>query len=103
MNTLIKSNEELTSSEKQNIADFLPFCFDDWDQAKYELVNIAPTYRHLFIYDQDKLVSYLRIIIREAQFNGRNIRIGGIGDVATHPEYRGKGYSTELVKKGMVL
>ena len=38
-----------------------------------------------------ELVSYVGVYVREAEFDGRSVRVGGIGNVKTHPAARGRG------------
>jgi len=42
-------------------------------------------------------VSALQICEREVRIGGARIRMGGIGNVATHPDHRRKGYSSRLL------
>jgi GNAT superfamily N-acetyltransferase len=43
------------------------------------------------IMTDDELISYTGIVLRQALHNDRSIRIGGVGGVMTHPEYRRQG------------
>lgn len=44
------------------------------------------------IWDPD-LISYAGLQTRDARHDGRPVRIGGVGGVATHPEHRGRGHA----------
>ncbi len=103
MNIKVKNDDELSSKERQQIIELITLSFGKWDQKKRDRRYFTPTYRHLFMYDGSTLVSYLRIILRKATFNTKELLIGGVGDVCTHPDYRGKGFSTQLVGEGMEL
>jgi predicted acetyltransferase len=43
--------------------------------------------------DGDRIVSSVTIFDRRVWIEGRPVRMGGIGNVATHPDFRGKGLS----------
>jgi aminoglycoside 2'-N-acetyltransferase I len=43
--------------------------------------------------DNGELVSYVGVYVREATCDGRPVRVGGIGNVKTHPAARGRGYA----------
>jgi hypothetical protein len=43
---------------------------------------------------QDMLVSYVGIYLREATCDGQPARVGGIGNVKTHPQARGYGFAS---------
>lgn len=47
--------------------------------------------------DGGKLVSSVRVFRREVYINGSRVTMGGIGEVTTLREYRGKGLSTKLL------
>ncbi|MEH2481853.1 aminoglycoside 2'-N-acetyltransferase I [Nitrobacteraceae bacterium AZCC 2146] len=41
-----------------------------------------------------QLVCHVGIYRREATWNGRKVRVGGIGGVATHPDFRRRGFAS---------
>lgn len=43
--------------------------------------------------EQGRLLSYTGIVLRRAAYEGRPVRIGGIGGVKTHPAARRRGYA----------
>lgn len=103
MKIIIKEDAALSDKEREEIKDFITLCFGKWEEDKRKLLYFTPTFHHLFMYEGNTLVSYLRIIIRKIKWNGKDIIIGGVGDVSTLHDFRGKGYATELVKKGIAL
>ena len=50
-----------------------------------------------------KLVSALQICEREVRVGSARIRMGGIGNVATHPDHRRKGYSSRLLRDAIAV
>ncbi|HUV05926.1 MAG TPA: GNAT family N-acetyltransferase [Armatimonadota bacterium] len=65
-----------------------------------------PWYRHEYtrvcVLD-GKLVSALQICEREVRVGSARIRMGGIGNVATHPDHRKKGYSSRLLRDAIAV
>ena len=51
--------------------------------------------------DDQKLVSYTGIVVREAAHNGSPVRVGGVGSVKTHPAARGRGYAAAGLRRAM--
>jgi predicted N-acetyltransferase YhbS len=48
--------------------------------------------------DDGKIVSTVRVFIRQMYFHSEPISVGGIGEVSTRPEYRKRGLATQLLK-----
>lgn len=44
---------------------------------------------------------YVGIILREARWNDRAVRVGGIGGVKTHPSSRGRGFATTAIQQAL--
>ena len=51
--------------------------------------------------DTGRLVSHVGVLTRDATLDGTAVRIGGIGGVATHPDYRGRGYAAAGMQGAM--
>ena len=52
---------------------------------------------HFVIKEDKRLVSHVWLCPMEAIADGSKIKVGGIGDVETHPDYCGKGYMGKLI------
>jgi predicted acetyltransferase len=50
------------------------------------------------VWEDDELVSNVHIIERNALVGGQPVRLGGIGNIATKVEWRGRGYSSLAMK-----
>ncbi len=48
--------------------------------------------------DDGKIVSTVRVFIRQMYFHGEPVSVGGIGEVSTRPEHRKRGLATQLLK-----
>jgi GNAT superfamily N-acetyltransferase len=44
---------------------------------------------------------YTGVIVREARWDGRAVRVGGIGGVKTHPASRGRGFATTAIRRAL--
>jgi GNAT superfamily N-acetyltransferase len=67
--------------------DNFPMLFSDWN-----LNNLR------IIVEDDKVVSHIGVSQREISVYGCRTRVGSIGSVCTHPDYRGRGFATMLLK-----
>ena len=52
----------------------------------------------VMVWEEDELVSNVHIIERNALVGGHPVRLGGIGNIATKVEWRGRGYSSSAMK-----
>lgn len=69
-------------------------------QEEYPSVfKSCPGGESLFIRDGEKIISHVAILEREFQHPCVRMKIGLIGSVATHPDYRGRGFATQLIQK----
>ena len=57
----------------------------------------------VLVWDEDKLVSRVGLVVREIISNGEPKVIGGIGGVLTHPERQDKGHATEAMREAIRL
>ena len=46
-------------------------------------------------------VCYVGAVLREARWNDRAVRVGGIGGVKTHPASRGRGFATTAIQQAL--
>ena len=52
----------------------------------------------ILVWDEDKLISRVGLVVREIISNGEIKTIGGVGSVMTHPERQDKGHASEAVR-----
>jgi GNAT superfamily N-acetyltransferase len=62
----------------------------EWAPAQWSVIG--------FDADGDALC-HVGIILREARWNDRPVRVGGIGGVKTHPAARKRGFATEAIQR----
>jgi GNAT superfamily N-acetyltransferase len=54
------------------------------------------------IWDGDgRLASYIGLLLRDANCDGRPARVGGIGGVMTHPAARGRGHAARGIRRAV--
>ncbi len=78
--------------------------FDYYEQRK-RYQTLDPWYKpehSRIIRENGKIVSHISIIEKAVRFGPVVIKLGGIGDVLTHPHARGKGYSRLLMEDALL-
>src|SRR5262249_2727465 len=50
---------------------------------------------------QGAALCHVGVILREARWNDRAVRVGGIGGVKTHPAFRGRGFATAAIQPAL--
>ncbi|HEV3416041.1 MAG TPA: GNAT family N-acetyltransferase [Pirellulales bacterium] len=50
---------------------------------------------------ESQAVAHAGIVIRQARWKDCDVRVGGIGGVMTHPDFRGRGYARAAVNRGI--
>ena len=94
----------------EDIADWpgrhLEWAHSQWDVFVASKLGRSAPYtggeRPIFVVDDDQtLVSYTGIVVREAAHNGSPVRVGGVGGVKTHPAARGRGYAAAGLRRAM--
>jgi predicted acetyltransferase len=57
-------------------------------------VELAHADLRVLVEADERLVSHVGITRREGTWDGRKVRIGGIGGVSTHPDFRRRGFAS---------
>jgi predicted N-acetyltransferase YhbS len=90
----------LHEGEQESLLDLLEAAFDERKQfVRYlhadSLVGASDSWIAL---DGARVVGSTQIFDKSIRLNGEVVSIGGIGSVATHPEYERRGIATELLR-----
>jgi aminoglycoside 2'-N-acetyltransferase I len=64
------------------------------EKLSWRDVALAPADLRVMVESDEQLVCHVGITRREGIWDGRKIRIGGIGGVATHPNFRRHGFAS---------
>ena len=86
----IKTVKSLTPEESEEVFKLLTVVFE----ADISTWNWTPDDWRLLVRVEDKLVSHIAIIERTCLVNGKPVKVGGVGGVGTHPEWRGHGLAS---------
>ena len=85
----------LTCADEAAIAGLLAQCFDtdfggrSYFQQRHHL--------RLVLRDQDRVVAHMALCFRDVRLGPNLTPIAGLAEVATHPEYRGRGLAGQLM------
>ena len=98
-----------TNADLAEIVDLQCLVFrptEDQASARYwSYFRDEPTYRpeqSRLLLDNGRIVAHLRIWDRQIRVRGARLRVGGIGSVLTHPDFRGRGYAQSLMRDAEV-
>ena len=91
----IKSNKDLAAAEQERIWDCLRRAF--WGLVNYDY-RWSDSDWHVMLHVDGELVSYVGIVDRLGTVDERPVKLGGIGGVATVPEWRGRGLVSAALK-----
>jgi len=53
--------------------------------------------------EDGSLVSYVGVYVRDAEYDGQPVRIGGIGNVKTHPSARKQGFASLAIERAVTF
>ena len=90
----IRRSGELTPSEKEYLTGWSRRVFDGGPFDYWADVDW-----HVLVWSEAELASHVEIIERTGMVDGRPVRLGGIGGVASAPEWRGRGLATVAMGK----
>ncbi len=62
-------------------------------------VTWAHADERVLVYDEEQLVSHAGLYLRQGLHDGSAVRIGGIGGVVTHPDYRTRGFASAALSR----
>src|SRR5262249_3992623 len=74
-----------------SLAVYPPEQWADWPGRHIEWSALEWCAR---VHDGGALASYVGVGLRDAEHDGRPVRVGGVGGVKTHPAARGRGFAT---------
>lgn len=46
-------------------------------------------------------ICHVGVVLRDARWNDRPVKVGGVGGVKTHPESRGRGFATQGIRRAL--
>jgi predicted acetyltransferase len=98
-----------TKAELEEVIDTYVRIFTQISRSGYypflksysKMIKTDPTYRMeqtRVIADGGRIVSAIRVADRDMRIGSAMVRLGGIADVYTRPEFRGRGYASTLMR-----
>lgn len=93
---MILPAEDLTDEQRAAVLILKSGCFSDVSTQEIEEDFYVPPIARLLLYENVDLVSYAAMLVREIEYRGQKVMLGGIGGVCTREDMRGKGFSTHV-------
>ncbi|MEM2006852.1 MAG: GNAT family N-acetyltransferase [Sulfolobales archaeon] len=96
--------------DEEEVVELLKMCFDDFnrwgvsavDWLSYEEGDYGFKIDNALVAEvSGRLVGHLHLVIRNAYIGEGSVDICGIANVSTHPDFRGRGIATALVKRAI--
>lgn len=100
----MRAKDELTSEERAAFSALCAAAYPPEEAAAWpgrHLEWAAPDHRLLVWTESGELVCHAGLLLRDAQWNGQAVRIGGIGGVVTHPHWRRQGFATAAIRRAI--
>lgn len=103
MEMLLHQVDELSSEETEALralseAVYPPDSTDPWPGQSIEW---AEAQWCVICWDDDQALSHVGLVLRDGLHDERQVRIGGIGGVKTHPHFRRQGLASQAMKQGV--
>ncbi len=96
----------MRAGERDSFLALMEAAFVDEDVAHFaRALDEDPQLTHddtLVAVDGGRVVSAVQIFTRRIGLRGASVALGGIGSVATHPRYEGRGQASELLRRAIV-
>lgn len=92
----LRHTAELAASERIAIGELLSAAFDDFgaEDMRHALGGL-----HALVWEREELVAHGALVQRQLLHRGRSLRAGYVEAVAVHPEHRGRGHSTAVMRR----
>ncbi len=102
----IRPKAELTADERTAFVALCAAAYSPEESAAWpgrKLEWALPDDRILVWTETGELACHAGLLIREAQWNGQAVRVGGIGSVVTHPRWRKQGFATVALRRAITF
>lgn len=93
---------EMRPDEREPVLDLLERAFPGERDVFERYLDFDPSCGpgdFLLAFDGGRPVSCVQLFEKAIRLRGRTVRLGGIGSVGTHPDYRRKGLASELMRR----
>ena len=102
MHVILKPRSEMARSEIEELWNLEDIVYPDGFDGPAELKGVRwddPTWDICVRDDTGRLISHAGILERDALLDGEPIRIAGIAEMLTHPEFRRQGYGAAALRE----
>lgn len=102
MQVILKPRAEMSQAEIQELWDLEDIVYPNGFDGPAELEGVVwadPDWDICARNDAGRLVSHAGILERDAMLDGRPVRIAGLAEMLTHPEYRRQGYGGAALRE----
>ncbi len=101
MNLVFVPTDQLSTVQKLRIKEMQKECFSHVSREDIEECFIAESLGWIFAYENARIVAQLEVYSRNVTFEGKSIRLGGIGGTCVTLSKRNRGIATKTVKEGL--
>lgn len=105
---VIETFEQVPPELDEQVRALLRSCFDSRPRTPEQLAiqkdrfsSAGDAIKHIVVLDNQTIVGFVRVFLRSVTFDGRPVALGGIGDVCTHPDWRGRGIARAALEVAM--
>jgi predicted acetyltransferase len=103
LNLLFVPTEQLSSAQKLRIKELQKECFSHVSRRNIEEFFIAESFGWIFAYENARIVAQVELYSRNVAFEGKSIRLGGIGGTCVTTSKRNRGTATRIVEEGLKI
>lgn len=93
--------ENISEKENKEVTEINNICFADVPDEDRKLDFVDVSFGKFLMYYNDKAIGSLGIHIRKSEYDGEEYILGGFGEVAILPQYRGNGYGKIMAEKAI--
>ncbi|MBL4937768.1 GNAT family N-acetyltransferase [Clostridium sp. YIM B02515] len=93
--------ENISEKENKEITEINNICFADIPDEECELDFVDVSFGKFIMYDNNKAIGSCGIHKRKCEYVGEEYILGGFGELAILPQYRGNGYGKVLAEKAI--
>ena len=103
----IEAYDRVPPGLAEQVHDLLRTCFDRPRTPEQHVAHqdrfssAGDAIKHVITSDNETVVGLVRVFVRTISFQSEPVILGGIGDVCTHPDWRGRGIARAALEVAM--
>ncbi len=103
VNLLFVPTDQLSSTQKLRIKELQKECFSHVSRQDIEECFIAESFGWIFAYEKGSILAQVELYSRNVAFEGKSIRLGGIGGTCVTASRRNQGIATRMVNESLKI